>query len=266
MKASFRELFGEALGTFILILFGLGGGAVSILFGTFSGIFEIAMVWGFAVAIAVYMTRGLCPAHLNPAISVAMVAGGRMDARKLLPFILAQMIGAFAAAWVIFLLFNPSIATYEAAHGIVRGAPESILTARMFGEFYPNPGDASISTVSIWLAMAGEAFGTFMLVMMVFGLTEKSNEGRPDTGIAPLFIGLTVSLCICLVAPLTQSGFNPARDFAPRMVTWIAGWGSAAFPDKVGGFFWVYMLGPVLGALAATLFFTKVMEPLLKRS
>ncbi|MBQ9173425.1 MAG: aquaporin [Bacteroidales bacterium] len=261
-----KELFGEALGTFILTLFGTGSVAVAVLYGEYGSIFQIAIVWGVAVALAIYLTRHLCPAHLNPAVSCAMVAGGRMEGKKLLPYIVSQIAGAFVAGLVIYFLFNPSIVTYEAAKGIVRGTPESVDTARMFGEFYPNPGDASVSTVSIWLAIAAEAFGTFLLVLMIFALTEKTNGGRPSSSSAPLFIGLTVSSCICLIAPLTQAGFNPARDFGPRIVSWIFGWGSAASPDKVGGFFWVYMLGPAVGGVLAALLFTKVIEPMLKEN
>ena len=259
-----KELFGEAIGTFLLTLLGTGSVAVAVLYGEYSSIFQIAIVWGLAVALAIYLTRNLCPAHLNPAVSCAMVAGGRMAPGKLLPYILAQVAGAFVAGLTVYLLFGPSIAVYEAAHGILRGTPESIDTARMFGEFYPNPGDAAVSSVSLPLAIGAEAIGTFLLVLMIFALTEKSNEGRPSSSSAPLFIGLTVSSCICLVAPLTQAGLNPARDFGPRMVAWAFGWGKAAFPDAVGGFFWVYIIGPVVGAILSSLLFTRVMDPMLK--
>ena len=82
---------------------------------------------------------------------------------------------------------------------------------------------------------------------------------------APVFIGLTVSSAICLIAPLTQAGFNPARDFSPRMVAAIMGWGRHALPDACGGFFWVYMLGPCLGAELAAVLFVKLFEPLMNR-
>ena len=94
----------------------------------------------------------------------------------------------------------------------------------------------------------GETLGAFLLVLMVFALTEGCNVGRPDNALAPVFIGLTVTSIICLVAPLTQAGLNPARDLGPRLVSRIAGWGGAAFPDRVGGFFHVYVLAPLLGA------------------
>lgn len=65
----------------------------------------------------------------------------------------------------------------------------------------------------------------------IFSLTEGCNLGRPDNNLAPIFIGLTVTSVICLIAPLTQAGLNPARDFGPRIVAWLCGWGQAAFPD-----------------------------------
>lgn len=260
-----REFIGETLGTFILTLFGCGSVAVAVLFGEYTSIFQIAIVWGLAVALAIYVTRHLCPAHLNPAVSVSMALGKRMPYGKLPSYLLAQFIGAFLAGGVLLLLFNPSIEAYELAHGIERGTAASVDTARMFGEFYPNPGDALVSTVSLPLAIAAEAVGTFVLVLFIFCFTEDCNVGRPDSNIAPLFIGLTVSICITLIAPLTQAGFNPARDFGPRIVAWLAGWGSAAFPDSVGGFFWVYILGPIIGGALATYFFTLVLEPAMRK-
>ena len=121
-------------------------------------------------------------------------------------------------------------------------------------------------SVSLPLAIGAEAFGTFLLVLMIFALTEGCNIGRPHDAMAPLFIGLTVSSIICLIAPLTQAGLNPARDFGPRMVAWIFGWKSAAFPDQIGGFFLVYILGPITGGILASLFFVHVLEPAMKRS
>jgi glycerol uptake facilitator protein len=160
------------------------------------------------------------------------------------------------------MLFAPSIGAYETAHGIVRGSTESIKTAMMFGEYYPNPGATAI--VSLPLAIGAEALGTFLLVLMIFALTEGCNVGRPDDALAPVFIGLTVTSIICLIAPLTQAGLNPARDLGPRLVAWLMGWGDAAFPDRVGGFFYVYVLAPLLGGAVASIFFVFMLEPAMK--
>ena len=256
-----REFLGELLGTFILVLFGCGAVAVSVLFGSLQGLLQVALVWGIGVTLAIYLTRHLSCAHLNPAVSLSMVFGKRMVLRKLPAYLGGQFSGALLAGLAIYLLFAPSITAFEAAHHMIRGSQQSIQLAMMFGEYYPNPGTAAV--VSLPLAMAAEAFGTFLLVLMIFALTEGCNVGRPDDALAPVFIGLTVSLIICLIAPLTQAGLNPARDFGPRIVAWLAGWGSAAFPDQVGGFFFVYIAAPIGGALLAAMFFVRLLEPVM---
>ena len=167
------------------------------------------------------------------------------------------------AGAMLYILFSPSIAQYELTHDIVRGTAASVDTARMFGEFYPNPGDA-IATVSLPLAMLAEGFGTMLLALFIFGLTEDCNVGKPSSDLQPLFIGLTVSSIIFFVAPLTQAGLNPARDFGPRLVAFVMGWGNAALPDAVGGWFWVYILAPILGGAVAALLFKYILEPINK--
>jgi len=259
-----KEFIGELLGTFVLVLFGCGSVAVSVLFNAYQGILQIGLVWGIGVTLAIYLTRHLSCAHLNPAVSIAMVIGKRMVARKLPVYLVAQFVGAILAGLAIYMLFSPSISAYESAHNIIRGTAESIQTAKMFGEYYPSPGSAAV--VSMPLAIGVEAFGTFLLLLMIFALTEGCNVGRPNDALAPMFIGLTVTSVICLIAPLTQAGLNPARDFGPRLVAWFAGWGGAAFPDKDGGFFYVYILGPILGGIVASLFFVYILEPAMKRS
>lgn len=259
-----RDFIGEFFGTFLLVLFGCGSVAVSVLFNSHSGLFQIALIWGVGVSLAIYATRHLSCAHLNPAVTLAMVASKRMPLNKMLTYLIAQFFGAFCAGLTLYILFAPSIIAFETAQNIVRGTPDSMKVAKMFGEYYQLP--ESTAVVSMPLAMGAEAIGTFLLVFMIFSLTEGCNLGRPDDNLAPLFIGLSVSSAICLVAPLTQAGLNPARDFGPRLVAWIFGWGSAAFPDQSGGFFFVYILAPVIGALAAGLLFTGVLEPLMKKT
>ena len=254
-----REFIGETVGTFLLVLFGCGSVAASVLFGSHQGLMQVALAWGIGVTLAIYLTRHLSCAHLNPAVSLSMVLSGRMCFRKLPVYVGAQLVGAVLAGLALYGLFAPSIAAYENAHQIVRGTVESVRTAMMFGEYYPNPGGTAV--VSLPLAMGAEALGTFLLVLMIFALTEGCNVGRPDNALAPVFIGLAVTSIICLIAPLTQAGLNPARDLGPRLVAWLMGWGDAAFPDRVGGFFHVYVLAPLIGGALASQFFVRILEP-----
>ena len=257
-----KSFLGEFLGTFVLTLFGCSCVACAVLFGEYSGVFQVGLAWGLGVTLAVYLTRYLSCAHLNPAVSIAMVIAGRMKAKKLPVYLVAQLLGAIAAGLVLYALFSPSIAHYEQMHGFMRGAAASVDTARMFGEFYPNPGNP-VAVVSLPLAIGAECFGTFLLVLFIFMLTEGCNVGRPSEPLQPVFIGLTVASIIFFIAPLTQAGLNPARDVGPRIVAYMCGWGEAALPDKVGGWFWVYVLGPVAGGFLAALFYRFVVEKVL---
>lgn len=261
MKYS-REFAGELLGTFLMVLFGCGSVAVTVLFNAHQGLFQIAMTWGIGVSLAIYVTRHLSCAHLNPAVTLAMLTSKRMQLRKVPVYLTAQLLGAFTAGLVLFIIFEPSIAAFESTHSIVRGTAESVQTAKMFGEYYRQPGSTAV--VSMPLAIGAEAFGTFLLILIVLSLTEDCNLGRPNNSLTPLFIGLTTTSLICLIAPLTQAGLNPARDFGMRLVAWLFGWGDAAFPDNKGGFILVYVVGPLIGGQAAGLFFTYILEPFMK--
>lgn len=252
-----KAFLGEFIGTYMLVLFGCGTVAVGTLFNQYQSIFQIAVMWGAAVTLGIYATRKLCCAHFNPAVSIAMAVTGRMSPRRLPVYLAAQFVGAFIAGLTIYLAFHSNIAKFESVHHIVRGTAASRLSAKMFGEYYYFSGT---QTVSMPLAMFAEGMGTFILVFMIFVLTEGCNTGKPSENSAPLFIGATLSSVICLFAPLTQAGFNPARDFAPRIVALLFGWGSAAFPDHSGGFFFVYMLAPVIGGVLAGLLFTHVIQ------
>lgn len=256
--------FGEFMGTFLMVFFGTAIVAVSVLFDAPAGLVQVAMVWGTGVTLAIYATRHLSCAHLNPAVSLGMVLAGRMVPRLFVPYCLAQLAGAMLAGALVLVLFHPAIAAFESAHGIVRGSPASVRTAMLFGEYFPNPGFAyDWFTVSMPTAMLVEGAGTFILVTMIFLLTEGCNVGRPGDALAPMFIGATVAVLIAVTAPLTQTGINPARDLGPRIVAFLAGWREVAIPGPEGGFFWVYVLSPFLGAIFAAVCFRRVVNPLM---
>jgi glycerol uptake facilitator protein len=132
----------------------------------------------------------------------------------------------------------------------------------LFGEYFPNPGIAEKwFEVSMSTAMLVEGIGTCILVTMIFLLTEGCNVGRPSEGSSPIFIGGTVAAIIAITAPLTQTGINPARDFGPRIIAYLAGWGSTAIPGPKGGFFWVYIAAPLFGGAVAAACFRFVIAP-----
>jgi glycerol uptake facilitator protein len=264
-KVYYENFIGEFVGIFILVFFGCGAVAVSTLFSAQLGIFHVAAIFGIGVTLGIYASRYLSCAHLNPAVSIAMVVSGRMSLKKLPVYFLAQFLGAFLAAACLYALFSNSISAFEHGAGITRGAPESIVTAMMFGEYFPNPGLGQQVIISHLGAAFAEGIGAFLLVIMIFLFTESCNVGRPESSFAPILIGAVVTAIIVVIAPLTQAGLNPARDFGPRLFSYFAGWHNIAIPGPMHGFFTVYILSPIIGGVYAALFFSRVIEPLMKK-
>lgn len=246
---SMKIYLGEFLGTFILVFIGCGSIAGAEFIGLLGSLPEVALVWGLGVAFAIFTTRKICPAHLNPAVSLALCLTKDIEWKKLPFFIFAQFIGAVLAGIALYVLLQTVIETYEHLNGIQRGVAGSEKSAMMFGEFYPNPSFSSLN-VSTLSAFALEAIGTFCLVTVVFLM---SRIKKKFSFLPPLLIGLTVTLIIIVIAPYTQAGLNPARDFGPRLVAYFSGWGDAAFPKAEWGFLIVYILGPMAGAVMAFL-------------
>ena len=247
-----RRFAAEVLGTFILVLFGLGAVAAAVATGAFQGLFQIAAVWGLGLTVAIYTTGAISGAHLNPSITIALAIFKETPWKEVPAYITAQFVGAFAAAAAVFFLFGPALAKYEAENDMVRGAPGSEATAMVFGEFYPPPGGLPVheterARVPWAQAFAAELLGTALLAMVVFGYTEKRNAAAPGP-LVPVAIGAALTVLICLFAPLSMAGFNPARDLAPRMFASLAGWGEVPFSFNGSGWFTVYVIAPVLGA------------------
>src|SRR5262245_28006539 len=136
-----RALVGEVVGTFLLVLFGTGSVAAAVLTGAQVGLWQVAAVWGFGVALAIYCSADASGAHLNPAVSLAFALWrpARFPWRRLLPYWGAQLAGAVLAGGVVAALFWPFLLRFEAEKRIVRGAPGSELSAMVFGEYFSNP-------------------------------------------------------------------------------------------------------------------------------
>lgn len=258
-------LFAEGLGTFLLVFLGCGAVHAAVLLGAQSGIWQVAIVWGLAIMLAIFTVGSISGAHLNPAMTISFAVWGRFPWNRVAPYLMSQLLGAVAAALVLLGLFGGFLVAKEREKGVVRGEPGSIVTAMCFGEYFPNPGPIATSagpydpTVHADLrarfghlaAFLAEFLGTAILGCVVFALTDDRNGGRPSANLAPVFIGLTVAALISVLAPLTQAGFNPARDLGPRLVAYFAGWKSIAIPGlNDPAWLTVYILAPVLGGMA----------------
>jgi glycerol uptake facilitator protein len=242
------------VGTFILVFFGAGAVHAAVLTGAQQGIWQVAIVWGVAISLAIYATGALSGAHMNPAMTVSFAVFRGSSWRQVPWYVLSQLLGAFLAAVVLYSLFSGVLAQFEAAHGIVRGTAGSELSAMVYGEYFPNPAvTASLpwmsGAVSPVQAMLAEGIGVAFLAFFVFAVTDVRNRSRPEKRLVPVFIGLAVAIVISVVAPLTQAGLNPARDLGPRLFAYFAGWGSIAIPGPRGGFLTVYVLSPLIGGI-----------------
>jgi glycerol uptake facilitator protein len=261
---------GEFLGTFILAFFGCGSVAAAVLTGAQVGIFQVAIVWGIGIATAIYLTAGLSGAHLNPAVTVGFAAWGGFRWSQVPRYVFAQFAGAFVASAALYAMYHGVLGAYEAAHHIVRGAAGSEATAMVFGEYYPNPRglpltEAARATVTTPTAFFTEALGTGILMLVILGSVDPRNTSRPKA-LTAVTIGLTITILISLMGPLTMAAFNPARDLAPRLFSALAGWGTVPF--TVNGFGWltVYVLGPVAGSLAGGAAYRILLAPLYSAS
>ena len=232
----------EFLGTGLFMFFGTSVLCAAKLAGASLGLWEICVVWGLGIALAVYLTAGTSGAHLNPAVTIAFWLFARFDAKKVAPYILAQLAGAFCGAALTYLLYHNMFALYEQAHQMVRGSQDSLFLASIFST-YP------AAAISVWLAALVEIVITSILVGLIMALTDDGN-GVPKGPLAPLLIGILVAVIGAATGPLTGFAMNPARDFGPKLFTYLAGWGSMAM---TGGrdipYFIVPILAPVIGGI-----------------
>ena len=156
-------------------------------------------------------------------------------------------------AATLYGLFHGLILRFEQMHSIVRGQSGSELSAMIYGNYFPNPvivgvNAGALACVSQGQAMLAEGLGTAFLAFFVFAMTHEHEGEKPAKILFGLMIGLTVSIIICVVAPLTGAGLNPARDFGPRLFTVAAGFKNNGLTDG-SMVFWVPIAGPILGGI-----------------
>jgi glycerol uptake facilitator protein len=250
------ELAAEFIGTFVLICFGDGVVAMAVAALNQSGrgteIFQasgdwllIGWGWGFAVTFGVYVAGGISGAHINPAVTVAFAARRDFPWRKVPGYIAAQLVGAFAGALLVYIVYKGAIDSYERAHHIVRGQPESVPTYSIFATF-PAP------YFGTWLGpLIDQVVGTAFLVAFVFAVTDEFNQ-PVRANLAPIAVGFIVVAVGLSFGANAGYAINPARDFGPRLFAWIAGWGKVAMPGDYGNvntYFWIPIVGPFVGGL-----------------
>lgn len=248
------ELLAEFLGTFVLILLGCASVAVAVAglpgsgrqsdpFGAANWLI-IAFGWGFAVVFGVYVAGGVSGAHINPAVTLAFAVRRAFPWVKVVPYMLAQLVGAFAAAAVVYSVYSWAIDAFNAKAGVPRS--ESLDTYAIFATF-----PAEYFGGSWWGPLLDQIVGTAVLVLLIFALIDAHNSA-PAANLGPFLIGMVVVTIGLTFGPNAGYAINPARDFGPRLWTFLTGWGELALPgthEWFSFYFWIPIVGPLIGAV-----------------
>jgi aquaporin Z len=225
----YPKLASEFLGTFWLVLGGCGSAVLAAAFPALGiGFAGVSLAFGLTVLTGAYALGPISGGHFNPAVTVGLWAGGRFPGRDIPAYIVAQVVGAIAAAGVLYL--------------IASGKPNFELggfAANGFGEH--SPGGYSLTS-----ALVTEIVMTFMFLIVILGATHR----RVPVGFAGLAIGLALTLIHLISIPVTNTSVNPARSTGPAL--FVGGWAVAQL--------WLFWLAPIAGAMAAGWFYRGVLE------
>ncbi len=250
-----RELFAEFLGTFVLIAFGAGVVAQVVLSNEKNGTYiSINLAWGMAVTLAIYVAGGVTGAHLNPAVTVALAARRGFPWSKVVPYSLAQTFGAFIASLVVFVTYREA---FDAFDGGTRQILGEKATAGIFAT-YPQ------SFLSSSGGLVDQIVGTALLMLVILAIGDNRNLA-PTGNLAPVLVGMLVTVIGMSFGFNAGYAINPARDLGPRLFTAVAGWGPDVF--KAGNYwFWVPIIGPIVGGVLGAYAYDLLIGKLLPES
>jgi aquaporin Z len=222
MPSLTQRLTAELLGTAWLVLGGCGSAVLAAAFPELGiGFVGVALAFGLTVLTMAYAIGHISGCHLNPAVSIGLTVAGRLPARDLAPYIIAQVVGATLGAFVLYL-----IATGKAGFDLVGSG----FAANGYGEH--SPGQYTLAA-----AFVCEAVMTFFFLFVILGSTDERASGK----FAPIAIGLCLTLIHLISIPVTNTSVNPARSTAPALFV-----GGAAIEQL-----WLFWLAPIIGAALA---------------
>lgn len=222
MNTKTQKYIAEVLGTFILVFFGCGTAMV-----TGANVVATSLAFGISIIVAAYTFGKISGAHLNPAVSFAMLVDGKMKTDEFIGYVISQVIGAFAATGTLAII----VAT--GALGKNAGIGDSSFGANGFGN------------MNFFGALLVEIILTFIFVLVIINITESEDEGTKKH--APIFIGIALTFVHLLGINLTGTSVNPARSLAPAV------FGIGATDGDSIAQVWVFIVGPMVGAFIAAL-------------
>jgi aquaporin Z len=225
-----KRVAAEFIGTFWLVLGGCGSAVLAAAFPHVGiGLLGVSFAFGLTVLTMAYAIGHVSGCHLNPAVSVGLLVGGRFKASDLVPYVVAQVLGAVAAAWTLYF--------------IASGKPGFDLMGGLASNGY---GDHSPGGYSLAAGLVTELVMTFMFVMIILGAT----DARAPKGFAPIAIGLGLTLIHLISIPVTNTSVNPARSTGPALI--VGGWALEQL--------WLFWVAPLLAAAVAGVVYRAVCE------
>ena len=211
----------EFIGTFWLVLGGCGSAVLAATFLNVGiGLVGVSLAFGLTVLTMAFAIGHISGCHLNPAVTIGLWAGGRHPPGEILPYVVAQVLGGFAGALLLFLIASGQ-AGFDLANGLAANGYDA-----------HSPGGYSLFT-----GLVTEVVMTFMFVLIILGATDR----RAPAGFAPIAIGLALTLIHLISIPVTNTSVNPARSTGPALIV----------GDWAIGQLWLFWVAPIAGALLA---------------
>ncbi len=232
------ELIAEFLGTLVLIAFGNGVVAMVLLFGhnvpgevVNGGFTNITLAWGLGVTMGIFVAGKISGAHLNPAVTLALALFRGFPWKKVVPYALAQTVGAFCGAALVYWNYHPAF---------LKADPGLDHTAGIFTTFPAFPDVLSAGLLD-------QTIGTALLLLLIFAIGDEWNQPLAP-GLAPILVGLVVVVIGMAFGGMHGYAINPARDFGPRLFTVLAGFKNNGLTDGLP-VWWVPIVGPLAGGV-----------------
>ncbi|XP_005809176.1 aquaporin-10-like [Xiphophorus maculatus] len=231
-----RECMAEFLGTFVLLLFGCSAAAqVKSSRETKGQYLSINMSFSVGVMSAMYLTKGISGAHLNPAVTLSFCILRKVKWGRLVPYCLSQVLGAYVASALVYVVYYDAIMEFGEGVLTVHGPNE---TASIFAT-YPS------QYLTLGRSFLDQVVGTGMLMLCILSLEEKRNTPAPSDLIPPIVATIVLGISMSMSANC-GAAINPARDLGPRLFTLTAGWGTEVF-TCYNYWFWVPLVAPLIG-------------------
>jgi aquaporin Z len=225
-----KQYGAEFLGTFWLVLGGCGSAVLAATFPEVGiGLLGVPIAFGLTVLTMAYAIGHVSGCHLNPAVSIGLWAGGRFPAGQLLPYIVAQVLGGIVAGGVLYV-----IASGAAGFDVAKGFASNGYGAHSPGGY------------SLLAALVCEVVMTMFFLIVILGATDK----RAPVGLAPIAIGLCLTLIHLICIPVTQTSVNPARSTGVAL--YVGGWATQQL--------WLFWLAPIVGAVLGALAYRAIAD------